>query len=306
MPLTGFFDTDKSSLVAPEGLNPNGLFGYGQPGYGIPNYSNNSALTDFNASRAALDTPHAPGTPWDVVLQNGEAQSVPDVGGGLHFYGPISHDGPIATSDPSEIAHKDRQFKTASNQAAIKIAALIGGGTLLGNALPALGGSGAADGLTGVTTGGASYLPGGTEGFLGAPASEGLSTFPALGGESAAGDVIGASTGAAQASGEYGATAGGSGGGYVPPGAYQASGEYASSPSWLSKLTQLGGSGGGSPSGGQPQPQFAAPMQPRAGTFLQQIVRPRPNYLGRFGDSVLASQQANNLLLAPRLFGRGK
>lgn len=280
------------------------VFGYGQPGYGVPNYSGlqNASLLGGYSSRAALDTPHVAGTPWDVVLSNGQAESVPDLGGGLHFYGPVSHDGPVATSDPEVMAHKDRQFSTGLNQAAIKIAGMILGGTAL------TGGFGGAAGSAGTpfqAAGEYGAVPGAevAAGSIPTGAYQASGEFGGVLGDAIA-PVEGLAGSPAQASGEYGSVAGTPD--YIPTGATQASGEYGSG-GWLDKLTQLakqstgGGSGGG-------QAQVSAPPMPQrsGGGFLQQIVKPRPNYLGQFGDQVMAAQNANNFLLTSKLFGRDR
>lgn len=178
------------------------------------------------------------------------------------------------------------------------LAGLGGGGLSSLNA----GLAGAVDaGTAGLTAGvGGGALAGGT-GLL----NGGFGLEAGAGGAPAAGSLSESVAGTPfQASGEYGAVSGTPGA--IPAGATQASGEYGAGPSWLAKLNQIAKMGGGSPQGQAQSPQFSAPLMPQrsGGGFLQQLVKPRPNYLGRFGDAVMASQSANDLLLKSKLFGR--
>lgn len=206
-----------------------------------------SGLPSFLTPR---DPGHTPGTPWTVLNPGtatnpeGTFQEVPwndaaplnifqqDQGGGNYLN--------TATTDPDQIAHLERQMKTASNQAAIKIAAMILGGTALTGGFGGAGAAssaGGADALQPITTS-ASMLPGGTAGFLGAPASEGLSAFPALSGSAAGGALAGAG-GAASAGVPGVPTIGGAAAG-VPESAV------AGTPDAVAASEAGGGSSGGS------------------------------------------------------------
>lgn len=177
------------------------------------------------------------------------------------------------------------------------LAGLGGGGLSSLNA----GLAGAVDaGTAGLTAGVGGGLAGGT-GLL----NGGFGLEAGAGGAPAAGSLSESIAGTPfQASGEYGAVSGTPG--TIPAAAAQASGEYVAPSSWLDKLNQLSKMGGGSPQGQAQSPQLSVPLMPQrsGGGFLQQLVKPRPNYLGRFGDAVMASQSANDLLLKSKLFGR--
>lgn len=185
---------------------------------------------------------HQAGDPWTVLRPDGTFQEVPWNDAGLHTYERDMGGGDYeftATADPEMIAHKNRQFKTASNQAAIKIAAGILGGTALTGGFAGAGGAGAGVGDVGgatsftggiggdaagmlepVTTGGATMLPGGVSGgFLGSLGGESMAAFPALGG--AAAEAGGGALAGIAPSGLPSGV-----GGFTPAGATAASGEY--------------------------------------------------------------------------------
>lgn len=217
-----------------------------------------------------------------------------------------------STNDPALISELQNDARVRGNQGILKIAALVAGGAAAGYSPWSVGG----DGLTGVTTGGASYLPGGTEGFLGAPASEGLAAFPAAEGAGLTGVTVPSAGAYLPASsgidaGSLGMTPEVSGVGVGPASSLAGSAPSMTPPassSWLDKLNQFAKQGVGGSSGQQQAQQVSAPMMPQrsGGGFLQQVVKPRPNYLGRFGDAVMAAQNANNLLLTAKLFDRSR
>lgn len=218
-----------------------------------------------------MNPQHGLGTPNPNEPDGGWYATNLDTGGSIH---PVTGDQYRTLTDST---HSNRELI----QSAAKVAALIYGGA----ALSGLSGAGGGLSNAGLGFGGGAAAAGAVP-----EEAAGLSeiTVPSAGAYLPAESLSGA------AAPTLGMAAPVSGVGVGP-----------ASPStgWLDKLTKLG-SGGGSSGGGQPQPQFAAPMQPRAGGFLQQVVKPRPNYLGRFADSVMASQQASDALLGLKLFGR--
>lgn len=285
----GYYNTDRNAFDA----------GQATPGYVDPNSPYPFAASGYDTT---MNPDPSMGT--NVVLPSGTKHFGPNDPLWIGYIEGKNNDQPVAAVEGSDEAkHYQRQMNTARNQSIIQMLALAAGSASLAGAAPWSSGAGTATtGTPFQAAGEYGAVPGGSVAAGSIPAGAAEASGEFSGSLAGAGAELGATP--FQASGEAGAVPGSTG--PIPAGATQASGEYGASPGWLSRLTdaakQYGSPGGG---GGSQQP-FSAPQlrQGAGGGFLQQVVRPRPNYLGRFGDAVMASQSANDLLLKSKLFSR--